>query len=103
VDLRAAAHRWCETWERGWRTADAEAIVALYAPGAVFYSGRSCGGDLLPAAREGRGGRRYLRPVETRDGRDVREGPGRNVAPRRRIASAGGVERGRPGGGEIEA
>jgi ketosteroid isomerase-like protein len=38
TDVLAAARRWVETWERGWPAADVEAISALYAPGAVFYS-----------------------------------------------------------------
>jgi SnoaL-like domain len=33
-----AAARWAEVWTAGWRSADVEAIAALYAPGAVFYS-----------------------------------------------------------------
>jgi ketosteroid isomerase-like protein len=38
VDTRAAARRWVETWSRAWPDADVEAIAALYAPNAVFYS-----------------------------------------------------------------
>jgi SnoaL-like domain len=38
VDTRAAANRWRETWERGWRTHEPEEIVALYAEGAYFRS-----------------------------------------------------------------
>jgi ketosteroid isomerase-like protein len=34
----AAARRWAETWARAWPVADVEAIRALYAPDAVFYS-----------------------------------------------------------------
>ena len=34
----AAAERWAETWEEAWPAADVEAIAALYADGAVFYS-----------------------------------------------------------------
>jgi hypothetical protein len=34
VDTRAAAQRWAQVWERGWREHDAEAIAALYADGA---------------------------------------------------------------------
>ena len=33
-----AARRWAETWERGWREHDVDAIVALYAEGALFRS-----------------------------------------------------------------
>ena len=33
-----AARRWAETWQRGWAEHDVEAIVALYAEGAVFLS-----------------------------------------------------------------
>jgi ketosteroid isomerase-like protein len=32
------AKRWAEVWARAWPRADAEAIAALYAPEAVFYS-----------------------------------------------------------------
>jgi ketosteroid isomerase-like protein len=38
VDTRAAARRWVETWSRAWTDADVEAIAALYAPDAIFYS-----------------------------------------------------------------
>jgi len=38
MDTREAAKRWAETWERGWRTQEAEAIVALYAEDAHFQS-----------------------------------------------------------------
>jgi hypothetical protein len=34
MDTRAAARRWADVWERGWREQDAEAINALYAEGA---------------------------------------------------------------------
>ena len=33
-----AARRWAETWERGWREHDVDAIEALYAENAVHYS-----------------------------------------------------------------
>lgn len=36
MDARAAAQRWAEVWERGWREHDAEAIAALYADGASW-------------------------------------------------------------------
>jgi ketosteroid isomerase-like protein len=38
LDTDAAARRWTETWVRAWPLADLEAIAALYADGAVFYS-----------------------------------------------------------------
>ena len=38
MDRSEAAKRWAETWERGWRTQEAEAIVALYAEDAHFQS-----------------------------------------------------------------
>jgi hypothetical protein len=38
MDTRAAAKRWRETWERGWRAHEAGEIVALYAEGAYFRS-----------------------------------------------------------------
>jgi len=34
VDTKAAAQRWADVWERGWREHDADAIGALYAEGA---------------------------------------------------------------------
>jgi len=34
MDTRAAAQRWAQVWERGWREHDAAAITALYADGA---------------------------------------------------------------------
>jgi ketosteroid isomerase-like protein len=33
-----AARHWAEVWTRAWPAADVEAIAALYAPEAVFYS-----------------------------------------------------------------
>jgi hypothetical protein len=38
MDTRAAAARWRETWESGWRRLDAGPIVALYREDAVFQS-----------------------------------------------------------------
>jgi SnoaL-like protein len=38
MNPEAAARAWIEGWTRGWENADAEAIAALYAPGAVFRS-----------------------------------------------------------------
>jgi hypothetical protein len=38
MDAAAAADRWATTWARAWPAADADAIAALYAPDAVFYS-----------------------------------------------------------------
>jgi ketosteroid isomerase-like protein len=38
VDTQSAARGWAETWSRAWPTADVEAIAALYAPDAIFYS-----------------------------------------------------------------
>jgi hypothetical protein len=37
-ETEAAARRWANTWSRAWPAADVEAIAALYAPAAVFYS-----------------------------------------------------------------
>jgi hypothetical protein len=36
VDVREAAQRWADVWERGWPAHDADAIGALYADGAVW-------------------------------------------------------------------
>lgn len=36
METRAAARRWAEVWERGWREHDAAAIRALYAEGAFW-------------------------------------------------------------------
>jgi hypothetical protein len=36
VDTREAAQRWADTWERGWREHDADAIAALYADGVYW-------------------------------------------------------------------
>lgn len=36
VEIRAAAQRWAEVWERGWREHDAAAIAALYAQDAFW-------------------------------------------------------------------
>ena len=38
METREAAKRWARTWEAGWRGHDADAIDALYAPGATFLS-----------------------------------------------------------------
>src|SRR5215212_4062213 len=37
-ETRAAAERWREVWERGWRAQAAEEILGLYAPKAYFQS-----------------------------------------------------------------
>ena len=36
MEVREAAQRWAEVWERGWREYDREAIEALYAGGALW-------------------------------------------------------------------
>jgi ketosteroid isomerase-like protein len=36
VDIEAAARRWKETWERGWRDRDVDAIASLYADDALY-------------------------------------------------------------------
>jgi SnoaL-like domain len=41
VDTRAAARRWADTWQRGWRALDPTEIVALYHDGALFLSSPS--------------------------------------------------------------
>lgn len=38
TDARAAAARWAHAWKHAWEALDAEPIVALYAPEAVFSS-----------------------------------------------------------------
>jgi hypothetical protein len=38
MDAADAARRWVDVWSRAWPAADAEAIDALYARDAVFYS-----------------------------------------------------------------
>jgi len=38
MDTELAATRWAEVWERAWTVADVDAIDALYADGAIFYS-----------------------------------------------------------------
>ncbi len=38
METRAAAERWREVWERGWRAQDADEILGLYAPEAYFQS-----------------------------------------------------------------
>jgi hypothetical protein len=36
MDIREAAKRWADVWERGWPAHDAGAISALYAEGALW-------------------------------------------------------------------
>ena len=36
MDVEAAARHWAETWERGWRDRDVEAIASLYADDAAY-------------------------------------------------------------------
>ena len=38
MDVAVAAKRWADVWAQAWPAADVEAIAALYAPDAVFYS-----------------------------------------------------------------
>jgi hypothetical protein len=38
MDTRAAAKRWAETWDRGWREQETAEILALYAPEATLRS-----------------------------------------------------------------
>jgi ketosteroid isomerase-like protein len=38
VDAADAARRWAEVWAQAWPAADVDAIAALYAADAVFYS-----------------------------------------------------------------
>jgi hypothetical protein len=38
MDVVDAARRWGRTWERAWAEGDVDAIVALYAPDAVYRS-----------------------------------------------------------------
>ena len=38
MGIRRAARNWAEVWQRAWPLADARAIAALYAPGALFFS-----------------------------------------------------------------
>jgi len=38
VETTAAARRWAEVWSQAWPRADTDAIAALYADDAVFYS-----------------------------------------------------------------
>jgi hypothetical protein len=38
VEATAAARRWADVWSRAWPRADTDAIAALYAGDAVFYS-----------------------------------------------------------------
>jgi hypothetical protein len=36
MDVQAAARRWAETWARAWPERDVDAIVSLYAEGALY-------------------------------------------------------------------
>lgn len=36
MDLRTAAQRWADTWQRGWQALEAEPILALYADDALL-------------------------------------------------------------------
>jgi hypothetical protein len=36
VDVEAAARRWKETWERGWRDRDVDTIASLYSDDALY-------------------------------------------------------------------
>ena len=38
MDVREAASRWAQTWERAWPAKDKEAIAQLYAEGAIYRS-----------------------------------------------------------------
>jgi ketosteroid isomerase-like protein len=38
MTTQEAARRWAETWAQGWPREDVDAIAALYAPQAVFFS-----------------------------------------------------------------
>ncbi len=38
MEATAAARRWADVWSRAWPRADTDAIAALYADDAVFYS-----------------------------------------------------------------
>ena len=38
MDVEAAARAWSEAWTLSWRTLDADALVPVYAPGAVHRS-----------------------------------------------------------------
>jgi SnoaL-like domain len=38
VEVATAARRWAEVWSRAWPVADTDAIAALYAKNAIFYS-----------------------------------------------------------------
>ncbi|WP_433041084.1 nuclear transport factor 2 family protein [Dactylosporangium sp. CS-033363] len=38
MDTRTAARRWADTWVSAWRSHDAEAVAALYAPDCVHRS-----------------------------------------------------------------
>jgi ketosteroid isomerase-like protein len=36
VDVKSAARRWAETWQRAWPAKDVEAIASLYAEDALY-------------------------------------------------------------------
>jgi len=38
TDVREAARHWARTWQRAWEQLDVEAVVALYAPDAVYWT-----------------------------------------------------------------
>jgi ketosteroid isomerase-like protein len=38
ADTETAARRWAETWALAWPAADVDAVAALYADDAIFYS-----------------------------------------------------------------
>ena len=38
MDVEAAARAWSEAWTLSWRTLDADALIPVYAPGAVHRS-----------------------------------------------------------------
>jgi ketosteroid isomerase-like protein len=54
-DIRRAAQRWADTWRRAWERHDVEAIVALYAPTAVYSTQ-----PFREAYRGRRGAREYV-------------------------------------------
>jgi hypothetical protein len=48
MDTRAAAERWRDVWDRGWREQRSDEILALYAPEASLQS-HPFGGVVAPA------------------------------------------------------
>ena len=54
-DIKRAAQRWADTWRRAWERHDVEAIVALYAPTAVYSTQ-----PFREAYRGRRGAREYV-------------------------------------------